>query len=105
MLVACCSNHLGFIFASLISFLAFIASVLALVLDFVAFTLVKNAINNNVTLQENDVSASYGNAIWMVLAATVILFFASFVACFECCGSFRRRKSDPNYVGNGRWTP
>jgi hypothetical protein len=38
----------------------------------------------------------------MTLAATVVLFFASFIVCFECCGSRRRRRdTETAYVGNG----
>jgi hypothetical protein len=109
-LIALFSDRLGFLLASLISLLAFIVSAAALAFDFAIFTVVRNYLNNNVsnlgsitvdglTIDVSNVSiaANYGNAIWMVLAATATLFFASFVVCFSCCTARRRERYAGGY--------
>ncbi|KAK4685952.1 hypothetical protein P7C73_g4180, partial [Tremellales sp. Uapishka_1] len=101
-LIAAASDHIGFLFASMVAFLAFIVSLAAMVIDFVLFGIVKHEINNNTTA-----NASFATAIWLTLAATVILFFASIIVC---CGCFTGRRHKRNsekgydqtgYVGNG----
>jgi len=108
-IIALLSHHIGFILASLISFLAFIVSLAALVVDFVLFTIIKHEINHNTSA-----TASYATAIWLTLAATIVLFFAGFVVCFECFGHRSRSRNatgagtagagyggyDNGYVGN-----
>jgi hypothetical protein len=94
-LIALCSDHVGFLFASLIAFVAFLVSLVAMIIDFVMFGIIRHEINSNTSA-----SASFSTAIWLTLAATVVLFFASFIVCFECFGS-RRRNRDQQYVGNG----
>jgi hypothetical protein len=72
------------------------------------FGIVRNEVNDNSTGR----SASYGNAAWMVLAATVVLFFSVFFVLFSCCTARRNRGSRSSrsredgygaggYVGNG----
>ncbi len=102
--MALCSDRLGFLFASLLAFLAFLVSLAAMIVDFVLFGLIKHEINN---IRANPAHATFANAIWLTLAATVILIFAGFIVCFECFGSRRRTRADRNgayahngYVGN-----
>lgn len=59
-------------------------------IDFAIFTIARNHVNN----QGGNVSAMFGNAIWMVLAATVALFLAAFATCFSCCAARRERRYD-----------
>ncbi|WWD22633.1 hypothetical protein CI109_107126 [Kwoniella shandongensis] len=93
-LIALCSDRLGFLFASLIALLAFIVSLAALVIDFVLFGIIKHEINDNTSAQ-----ASFGTAIWLTLAATIVLFFSTFVVCFSCCTN--RRRSRDRELGGG----
>ena len=74
-----------------------------MIIDFVMFGIIRHEINDNTSG-----TADFKNAIWLTLAATVILFFASFASCFECCAGRRRTRDkevgygyNPNgYVGN-----
>ncbi|WVW81216.1 hypothetical protein I302_103207 [Kwoniella bestiolae CBS 10118] len=99
-IVAFFSDHLGFLFAALIAFLAFLVSLAAMVIDFVMFGIIRHEINDNTSS-----TASFDNAIWLTLAATIILFFSTFVVCFETCTQRRRRSKDRGYsepyAGNG----
>lgn len=90
-LIALCSDHLGFLFAAFIALLAFIVSLVAMIIDFIVFGIVKHEIN-----EHTSASADFAAAIWLVLAATIILFFSTFVVCFSCCTN-RRRMRDREY--------
>lgn len=100
-LIALCSDRLGFLFAAFIALLAFIVSLVAMIIDFVVFGLVKHEINKNTSAD-----ADFAAAIWLVLAATIILFFSTFVVCFSCCTN-RRRVRDREYqagpMSEKRW--
>ncbi|WWD06387.1 hypothetical protein V865_004477 [Kwoniella europaea PYCC6329] len=101
-IIALLSDHVGFLFAALVAFLAFLVSLAAMVIDFVMFGIIRHEINDNTSS-----SASFDNAIWLTLAATIILFFSTFIVCFETCTHRRRRSKDVNraynepYAGNG----
>ena len=101
-LITLCADRLGFICAALIAFFAFVVSLVALIFDFVIFGIVKREINNNTTG-----SAEYGVAIWLTLAATIVLFFSVFIVFFSCCTGMRNKKreystgyNNGGYVGN-----
>ncbi|WWC57539.1 uncharacterized protein I303_100071 [Kwoniella dejecticola CBS 10117] len=98
-IIALFSDRLGFIFAALIAFLAFLVSLAAMVIDFVMFGIIRHEINDNTTA-----SASFDNAIWLTLAATIILFFSTFVVCFETCTNrrnSRNRDRETGYASGG----
>ncbi|WWC67356.1 uncharacterized protein I206_101264 [Kwoniella pini CBS 10737] len=88
-IIALFSDRLGFIFAALIAFLAFLISLTAMIIDFVMFGIIKHEINNNTTTAE----AKFENAIWLTLAAVIILFFSTFVVCFETFTNRRNQRS------------
>ncbi|KAJ7468445.1 hypothetical protein FB451DRAFT_1560213 [Mycena latifolia] len=87
MLLAICSHRLGYLFASAVAFIAFLFSLASLILDFIIFGAVKDHVH------KNNGSAKFGNAIWMVLAATIVLFFASIATCFACVTARRHRRT------------
>jgi len=92
-LIALCAHRIGFVFASLIASVAWIVVVVALILDFVAFSIVLRHVND---LKVAGAHATYGIAIWLTVAAFVALFLG---AVTVCCGCFtdRRRKSRTRY--------
>jgi hypothetical protein len=98
-IIALGSKQFGFLFASLMVLLAFLVSLVCLVLDFAIFGVVRNAINNNGL----GASASYGVATWLVLAATISLLIAVLFTLFACCcgGDRRRRANDKGYADGG----
>jgi hypothetical protein len=105
-IVALASVQFGFLFASLIVFLAFLVSLVCMVLNFAIFGIVRNHINSNVA----GAPAHFGNATWLVLAATISLLIATLFTLFACCcgGDRKERKygrkhqnyMDDGYVGN-----
>ncbi|KAL7420813.1 hypothetical protein Q5752_004766 [Cryptotrichosporon argae] len=98
LLIALASNMLGFIFASLVTFVAFVFSLVATVLLFAVFAVVKHEINDNTSA-----TAKFSAAIWLVLVATIVLLIATFTVLFECCSSRRWAKNNNNdaYAQNG----
>jgi hypothetical protein len=93
-LIALFSDRIGYLFSSFVALLAFLVSLVAMAIDFAIFTIVRNQVNNNSNL--GNISANFGNAIWLTVAATVILFFSTFVVCFSCCTARRKER----YAGN-----
>ncbi|KAJ6463416.1 pali-domain-containing protein [Mycena sanguinolenta] len=86
-LLAVCSHRLGYLFASAVAFIAFLVSLVVMIIDFIVFGAVKDHVDHN------GGTAKWGNAIWMVLAATIVLFFASIATCFACVTARRRRRT------------
>lgn len=103
-IIALASNQFGFLCASFIVFLAFLVSLVCMVLDFALFGIVRNAINGNVVGSP----ASFGNATWITLGATASLLISVIFTLFACCCGGDRRSSrrygkgynDGGYVGN-----
>ncbi|KAF7326634.1 hypothetical protein MVEN_02600300 [Mycena venus] len=83
-LLAVCSHRIGFLFASAVAFIAFLFSLAVLIIDFITFGSVRDHVN------QNGGTAHTGNAYWMILAAMIILFFASIATCFACITARRR---------------
>ncbi|WVN87614.1 uncharacterized protein L203_102797 [Cryptococcus depauperatus CBS 7841] len=91
-LIAIGSDHIGYLCAALVAFVAFLVSLVAMALDFAIFGIIRHEINSNTSA-----SASFSAAIWLTLAATIILFFSTFIVCFSCCTN-RRRVRDREYA-------
>jgi uncharacterized membrane protein len=97
------ASILGALAASLLAALAWIITLVVMVTDFVAWGIVKDKVNGD----DSGSSASFSVAIWTLLAAMVLLFFATFVVLFSCCSARRAHRRDrvskvePGLVGNG----
>ena len=70
----------GAIVASLFSALSFIVTVVVLITDFVAFSVVKHDINDNGVSH-----ASWSSGIWLVLVAAVFTLVGTLVVFTTCC--------------------
>jgi hypothetical protein len=79
-LLAIGSGFFGTFFASLVSAVTFIITLVVLATDFVAFGIIKNAVNNDGTGSH----AYYSVGMWTLLAAFIVLFFATFIVFFSC---------------------
>jgi hypothetical protein len=77
------------ILAMLVSFAAFIINAIALVIDFVLFTLLGNEINDAV-----GADAAYGPAAWLALVAGILALIATIIMFVTCCAGRRRRKRE-----------
>ncbi|KAF7321046.1 hypothetical protein HMN09_00191900 [Mycena chlorophos] len=86
LLLALCSHRLGYLVASAVAFLAFLIATAVMIIDFVTFGSVKHHVDHN------GGSSKFGNAIWMVLAAAIVLFFASIATCFACITGRRHQR-------------
>jgi hypothetical protein len=96
------SGCFGTFLASLVSAVTFIITVIVMATDFVAFGIIKNAVNND----GKGSRAYYSVGMWTLLAAMIILFFATFIvffSCFTARRSNRVSKVDGEY-GNGTAT-
>jgi len=89
--IALLAHRIGFIFASFIAALAWVVTAVLLIIDFAIFGSVKHHVND--LSNGVDGRATFGTGIWLVVAAFVILFFASFITCCGCFTERRHRKS------------
>jgi len=87
--VALTSHCIGFLFASLIAAIACALTFVTMIIDFVIFGSVKSHINGN----GGGRLASFGPAIWLTLAAFIILFVATFATCIACVTDRRHSRS------------
>lgn len=96
------SGFCGSLLASLVSALTFIITLVVTATDFVAFGIIKNAVNSD----GSGSYAYYSVGMWTLLAALVVLFFATIIVFFSCFCSRRRdrtSKVDGGYA-NGTTT-
>ncbi|KAH7399839.1 SUR7/PalI family-domain-containing protein [Cadophora sp. MPI-SDFR-AT-0126] len=103
-LLALGSGFIGALFASLVSALAFVVTIIVMATDFTSFAIIKNHINGD----GSGSKAHYSTGMWTCLAAMVCLFLATFVVLFTCCSSRMHKQRDrraghveKGYVGNG----
>lgn len=75
--------------ASVLSGITFIVTVVALACDFTSLSIVHHRVNE---VRGN--KATYGSALWCVVAALVSSFFATIIVFLSCCAS-RRSKNKP----------
>jgi len=81
------SSIVGSLVASLLAAGAFLITLIVTITDFVSWGIVKNQVNDR-----NDGNrATFEVAIWLVLVAMILLFFASFAVLFSC---FSKRRKD-----------
>ncbi|KAF8335976.1 actin cortical patch SUR7/pH-response regulator pali [Cantharellus anzutake] len=92
LLTALGAHTVGFLCASFIALIAWIATVLALILDFVMFGIVKRHVND---VGLSSLKASWSTGIWLVVAAVVTLFIGTITACCGCLTD--RRKNRRSY--------
>lgn len=90
-LVAALSNRLGFLFSALIASIAWLIVLVTLIIDFVIFGAIKSHVNSSGTA---GVSAAYGVAVWLTVAAFVSLFFGTLTTCFSCVTNRRRSRGE-----------
>jgi glucan phosphoethanolaminetransferase (alkaline phosphatase superfamily) len=101
-LLAVGAGIIGSLLASLVSAVAFIITLVVMATDFVWAGIIKNAVNSDGTGSH----AYYSVGMWTILAAMVLLFFATiiiFVSCFRSRRSNRTSKYDGAYA-NGTTT-
>jgi len=91
-LLALGSGVCGALLASLMAALTWVLTLVVMATDFVLFGILKNHINDTDHDQSGS-HASYSVGMWTLLAAMILLFFATFIVLFTCF-SARRHKND-----------
>lgn len=92
------TSILGSFVASLFSFLAFVATLIAMACDFAAFGIIKHAVNSR---GPNNIEARWGPAVWCILVAAVLTLIATVLVFVTCCAGrvkkSRTRRSKADY--------
>jgi hypothetical protein len=86
LLFALCGNLVAGLMASVASGIAFFVALVAFIVDLGIFVTAHRRANRT----DNIAKVEYGNAIWLTLAAVLLLFLASFTVC---CAHHRRRRA------------
>lgn len=90
----CC----GSILASVISFFAWLITLIVMACDFASFGIIKNNVNSDGTGS----NAYYSIGMWTILVAMICLFFATFLVLFTCVSNRRLdRVGKPEYADGG----
>ncbi|ORY56812.1 SUR7/PalI family-domain-containing protein [Leucosporidium creatinivorum] len=90
LLFALCSNLALGIIASVLSGWAFLVTIIALALDLGLFVTARHRLND----ASDNINASFGNALWLVVAAAACQLVAAFTVCFTHSSSKRQRRRD-----------
>ena len=88
-LLALGSGCLGSLLASMVSAVAFLVTLIVMATDFVWAGIIKNHVNSDGTGSH----AYYSVGMWTILAAMIVLFFATFIVLFGCCSSRRANRT------------
>lgn len=80
----------GSLLASLVALGAFLITAVALICDFVLFSIIRSNVNDNST----DSDAHYSTGMWTLLAAAILLLLATIVVFFSCCSGRMHRKRE-----------
>ena len=100
-LLALGAGFCGAIFASFVAACAWIVTLVVMVTDFVAFGIIKNHVNKD----GSGSHAYYSVGMWTILAAMIILFFATFIVLFTCFSSrMHKRNTSTKEAGYGQTT-
>jgi hypothetical protein len=84
-LLALGAGVLGSFLAALVALVAFLATAVACVIDFVLFSIVRSNVNDRG--QTTGANARYGPAAWTTLVAAVCSLLGAVVVFFTCCSA------------------
>jgi len=75
------AGFLGSLLAAVVSFIAFLVTLVSLICAFVGFGIVKHKVND----QHSNGHAKWGIAIWLLLASAICSLIATVVVFITCC--------------------
>jgi len=79
----------GSLLASMVTLLAFLVTAVAMIIDFVLFSIVRSNINDNGT----GARAYYGAAAWTILVSAICSLLGTIIVFFTCCsGRMHKRR-------------
>jgi len=82
VVLAAGSATLGLLAASVMAAVAFVATVVALVCDFVLFSIIRSNVNDNSNTSNN---AFFAEGLWTLLVACILCLIASALLLVACC--------------------
>lgn len=84
------AGMVGSLLASLVALLAFIITAVAVIIDFVLFSVVKSNVQEN----SEFANAYYGNAAWTILASAICSLLGTIIVFLTCCsGRLHKRRN------------
>ncbi|GKT49067.1 pH-response regulator protein palI/RIM9 [Colletotrichum spaethianum] len=90
----------GSLFAALVSGVAFIITIVALICDWVMLAVIRRNVNRD----DNGTDGSYAHydvALWTLLAATICLLLGTIIVFFTCCsGRLHKRRQQRSKIDN-----
>jgi hypothetical protein len=95
-LLALGAGVFGALMASFVAAITFVITIAAMACDFVAFGIIKDKVNND----GSGSHAYYSVGMWTILAAMILLFFATFIVLFTCF-SARIHSRSARHTKNG----
>ncbi|KAF7563458.1 hypothetical protein G7046_g659 [Stylonectria norvegica] len=84
------SGTVGSLMASIVAALAFIVILVALICDFVGLGIIKRKVDRDASTSH----ATWGVAIWLLLASAAATLAATVIVFFTCCASRARRRRE-----------
>jgi hypothetical protein len=88
-LLALGAGVIGALMASMVAAVTWIITIVVMACDFVLFGIIKDHVNND----GSGSHAVFSIGMWTILAAMILLFFATFIVLFTCCSSRMHRQS------------
>lgn len=97
---SCGAGVVGSVLGFAVGALAWLLTLVAMVVDFIAFGIIKDHVNSD----GSGSNAYYSLGMWTILAAMILLFFGMFIVLFTCF-SARKAKRGPSYKTNADTYP
>ncbi|KAI4155752.1 MAG: hypothetical protein LQ340_000772 [Diploschistes diacapsis] len=89
-LVSLGAGVIGSLIGAVITFIAWIITLVVLITDLVGFAIVRNDVNGD----GQNSRAYYGSGLWTLVAAFVLLFLGMFILLFTCFSARRQKKRE-----------
>jgi len=96
-LASCGAGVIGSLIGASIAALAWILTLVVMVIDFSIFGVVKNHVNND----KSGSHAYYSVGMWTVLAAFILLLLGMFIVLFTCFSARKEKKRANTYKNSG----
>ncbi|KUI61354.1 pH-response regulator protein palI/prr-5 [Cytospora mali] len=90
------SGFFGSLLAAFTSLLAFVVTVVALICDFVLFSIIRDNVNHD----GSGSHAAYSAGIWTILVAAVCSLLGAIIVFFTCCSARLHRRRDAAVTKN-----
>ncbi|KAH6845065.1 hypothetical protein B0I37DRAFT_379092 [Chaetomium sp. MPI-CAGE-AT-0009] len=89
-LLALGAGMIGSFLASMVALLAFLATAIACIIDFVLFSIIKSNVNDRGL--STGTGAYYGAAAWTILVSAICSLVGAVVVFFTCCSARLHRR-------------